>query len=57
MKSIDLYFSLKNIGNHSFKNVFQLPPGYILVVDETGEKMKKFWDFKKKRKFLKYKII
>ena len=56
MKSIDLYFSLKNIPNPftSFKNVFQLTPGYILIIDETGEKMKKYWDFKKKENFLKY---
>jgi asparagine synthase (glutamine-hydrolysing) len=44
--ALDLYLSLRYVPGPRtmFKNIFRLPPGHILVVDDTGVRIKKYWD-------------
>ena len=45
-EALDLYLSLRYVPGPRtmFKNIFRLPPGHILVADDTGIRTKKYWD-------------
>jgi asparagine synthase (glutamine-hydrolysing) len=45
-EALDLYLSLRYVPGPRtmFKNIFRLPPGHILVVDDTGVRIRKYWD-------------
>jgi asparagine synthase (glutamine-hydrolysing) len=45
-EALDLYLSLRYVPGPRtmFKNIFRLPPGHLLVVDEAGVRIKKYWD-------------
>jgi asparagine synthase (glutamine-hydrolysing) len=45
-EALDLYLSLRYVPGPRtmFKNIFRLPPGHLLVVNERGVRTKKYWD-------------
>lgn len=45
-KAVDLYLALRYVPGPRtmFKNIFKLQPAHYLVVDESGTRIKKYWD-------------
>src|SRR5579864_2951521 len=45
-ESLDLYLSLRYVPGPRtmFKNIFRLQPGHVLVMDDTGVRINKYWD-------------
>jgi len=46
LQSLDLYLALRYVPGPRtmFKNIFKLQPGHWMTVDETGMKVRKYWD-------------
>src|SRR5579864_1323274 len=45
-EALDLYLSLRYVPGPRtmFKNIFRLQPGHVLVMDEAGVRINKYWD-------------